>query len=102
ASAHFANPDALLNACTVLTFLFFWRDWERGGNGWLVLGGVSTGLAMLAKGPVGLVLPTVTILLFLLWSGRLGRYFRRLLAGGMFVFLLVAVPWYAWVAADTK
>ena len=26
ASAHFANPDALLNACTVLTFLFFWRD----------------------------------------------------------------------------
>src|SRR5205085_4446315 len=87
AAAHFANPDALLNACTVLTFLFFWRDWERGGNGWLVLGGVSTGLAMLAKGPVGLVLPTVTILLFLLRSGQLGRYFRRQLVGGIVVFL---------------
>jgi 4-amino-4-deoxy-L-arabinose transferase-like glycosyltransferase len=102
ASAHFANPDALLNGCTVLTFLFFWRDWERGGSSWLVLGGISTGLAMLAKGPVGLVLPSSAVLLFLLWSRQLRRYFRRQLVGGMVVFLLVTVPWYAWVAADTK
>jgi len=101
-SAHFANPDALLNACTVLTFLFFWRDYERGGNGWLVLCGISTGLAMLAKGPVGLILPSAAALLFLLWSRQLRRYFRPHLLGGMAAFLLVAAPWYAWVSADTK
>src|SRR5947208_1704523 len=102
ASAHFANPDALLNACTVLTFLFFWRDWERGGTGWVVLGVISTGLAMLAKGPVGLVLPSAAVFFYLLWSRQLRRYFRPQLAGGIFAFLLVAAPWYAWVAADTK
>src|SRR5262245_46178556 len=26
AAAHFANPDALLTACTTLTFLFFWNS----------------------------------------------------------------------------
>src|SRR5262245_52186761 len=35
-SAHFANPDALLNACMVLTFLFFWIDWQRSDSYWLV------------------------------------------------------------------
>src|SRR5262249_28156379 len=52
ASAHFANPDALLSACTVLTMLLFWGGYAAGRLqfGWM---GVSTGLAVLAKGPVG-------------------------------------------------
>jgi 4-amino-4-deoxy-L-arabinose transferase-like glycosyltransferase len=102
ASAHFANPDALLNACTLLTFFFFWRDFERGGNSWLVLGGISTGLGMLAKGPVGLVLPIAALGLFLLWTGQPRRWLRPALLGGGIVFFLIAGPWYAWVAADTK
>src|SRR5205823_2127741 len=32
AAAHFANPDALLTACTALTFLTFWRG--IGGRPW--------------------------------------------------------------------
>lgn len=102
ASAHFANPDALLNACTLMTFVFFWRDFERGGHGWLVLGGFSTGLGMLAKGPVALLLPMAALGLFLFWSGQTRRWLRAPLLGGVLVFILVAVPWYAWVAADTK
>ncbi len=102
ASAHFANPDALLNACTLLCFVWFWRDQQRGGDAWLVLGGVATGLGMLAKGPVGLVLPLAVTVLFLLWSGRLRRLFRPRLLGGALAFTLVAVPWYAWVGAETK
>jgi 4-amino-4-deoxy-L-arabinose transferase-like glycosyltransferase len=102
ASAHFANPDALLNACTLLTFFLFWRDFEGGGNGWLVLGGLSTGLGMLAKGPVALVLPMAALSLFLLWTGQLRRWLRPALLGGVLLFLLVAGPWYGWVAAETK
>lgn len=101
-AAHFANPDVLLTACTLGTLALFWWDFERGGNRWLVLCGITTGLGMLAKGPVGLVLPGVVIGLFLLWSRQLGRAFRPALWGGVLLFILVAIPWYAWVGAETR
>src|SRR4051794_2088048 len=40
ASAHFANPDALLIAFTTLTFLVFWHDYRQGQRPWLALAGV--------------------------------------------------------------
>src|SRR5262249_38047165 len=68
AAAHFAHPDALLNAFTVLTLLLFWSAYQRGGRWWFAACGVTTGLATLAKGPVGLVLPAAVTVLFLLWQ----------------------------------
>jgi 4-amino-4-deoxy-L-arabinose transferase-like glycosyltransferase len=101
-SAHFANPDALLNALTVLTFFLFWHGWARSFRPWFALAGVSTGLAVLAKGPVGLVLPAAVIGLFLLQARQLRRLWDyRLVLGGL-VFALVALPWYVWVGAETK
>jgi 4-amino-4-deoxy-L-arabinose transferase-like glycosyltransferase len=102
ASAHFANPDALLNAFTALTFLFFWQGFARGGRSWFLWAGLSTGLAVLAKGPVGLVLPAAVIGLFLLSTRQLGRLWDRRLLLGLVVFALVALPWYACVGAETK
>src|SRR5262245_57207404 len=102
ASAHFANPDALLNACTLLTLFLFWRDYESGGNSWLILSGVSSGLGMLAKGPVGIVLPAAVVGVYLLRQRQLRRYFHPWLGLGALVFIFVAVPWYAWVGADTR
>lgn len=101
-SAHFANPDALLHLFTVLTLLLYWRDFERGGDRWLLWTGISSGLAVLAKGPVGLILPSAVISLHLFWSGQFKRWFKPWLVGGVIVFILVAIPWYAWVAAETK
>src|SRR5262249_46379283 len=101
-AAHFANPDALLNACTILTFLIFWSSYARGGRAWLILGGISTGLAMLAKGPVGLVLPMAATGLFLLWEKKLKVLLDRRLLLGVVVFGLVAFPLYIWVGVDTK
>lgn len=101
-AAHFANPDALLNACTLLTFLFFWRDFERGGSGWLAWCGVSSGFAVLAKGPVGLVLPGSVIVLFLICAGQWRRCFRKQLLFGVLLFVLVAAPWYIWVGTETR
>ena len=102
AAAHFANPDALLCLCTVLTMLVFWIGFDRGGDRWLWLAGITSGFGMLAKGPVSLVLPGAVIGLFLLWSGQLRRLFRPSLVGGILLFVLVAGPWYAWVIADTR
>src|ERR1051326_249573 len=101
-AAHFANPDALLCACTVLTLFAFWNSYARGDRLWLVLCGVSTGLAVLAKGPVGLALPGAVIVLFLMWERQWKMLLSRRLAIGLALFVLVAGPWYAWVGADTK
>jgi 4-amino-4-deoxy-L-arabinose transferase-like glycosyltransferase len=102
AAAHFANPDALLTLCTVLALLFFWLGFSGGKRLWFVPMGVAMGLAVLAKGLVGLVLPFTTAGLFLLWSGELRRLLDWRLLPGVMAFGLVAVPWYAWVGAETR
>lgn len=102
ASAHFANPDALLNAFTLLTLFLYWQSFVCGKPGWFVLSGVSAGLGVLAKGPVGLVLPFGVLCLFLLWSGKLRMLWSRRTVLTALAFLLVALPWYILVATETK
>ncbi len=102
AAAHFANPDALLNACTLLTLFLFWQGFRSGHGLWWVASGAAAGLGVLAKGPVGVLLPSVIAVLFLLWS----RQWRRLLGwpvvGAGLACFFVFAPWYAWVGTDTK
>jgi len=70
--------------------------------------GAASGAATLAKGPVGLVLPTLAFLLFAIWSTRprtaddWRRTITRLrpLTIGLAA-AAVAGPWYAWVALRT-
>jgi 4-amino-4-deoxy-L-arabinose transferase-like glycosyltransferase len=101
ASAHFANPDALLNAFTALSMLFFWLAYTRGGA-WLAAVGVTSGLAVLAKGPVGTVLPGAVALAFLLWRREPRRLWDVGWLWGTLTFLLIAAPWYVWVGVETK
>jgi 4-amino-4-deoxy-L-arabinose transferase-like glycosyltransferase len=109
AAAHFANPDSLLNMLTLATFYIIWRSVARSANPsrlnagwWFVPAAIMMGLAVLTKGPVGLLLPAAATFLFLLWSGRARALLDYRLAVAALVFILVAVPWYAWVAAETK
>jgi 4-amino-4-deoxy-L-arabinose transferase-like glycosyltransferase len=102
AAGHFANPDALLGACTLATMLVFWRGYRRGGRAWFAAAGVCSGLAVLAKGPVGVALPSAAGVLFLLWQRQLRRLLDPGLLGGILTFLAVAVPWYVWVGLETK
>jgi 4-amino-4-deoxy-L-arabinose transferase-like glycosyltransferase len=102
ASAHFANPDALLNTFVVLTLFCFWRGYVRSSRGWFVPAGAAAGLAFLAKGPTGLLLPGAVVVLFLTWSGRLRVLLDRRLLAGLLAFVLVGLPWYVWVGVETK
>jgi 4-amino-4-deoxy-L-arabinose transferase-like glycosyltransferase len=108
AAGHFANPDALLNALTLATFYSFTRSMARSAAAsrlnsiWIILTGVAMSLAVLTKGPVGLLLPMTVIGLFLLWSRQLKLLLDSRLAWGVMAFILVAVPWYAWISAETK
>jgi 4-amino-4-deoxy-L-arabinose transferase-like glycosyltransferase len=101
ALSHSATTDALLLACTVLTFHTTWRGLAAPGGRWLVPAGAAAGLAVLAKGPVGVALPGAVILLFLLTERQLSRLWSPWLVGGVLAFLVVAVPWYALVGWRT-
>ncbi len=101
AAAHFANPDALLNLCILLTMWCSWEHYTR--QGWWLLGaGAACGLGMLAKGPVAVVLPMATTLLYLLVRRELRRCLDPRFLGAALVFVLIAAPWYVWVGLETK
>ncbi|NBO92886.1 MAG: glycosyltransferase family 39 protein [Planctomycetia bacterium] len=101
-AARFANPDALLLACTTLTLTLFWNDYASRGRGWLVGVGMCAGLGVLAKGPVGFVLPAAIAFLFLVSQGEWKRLLNLRVLGLILACVLVAAPWYGWVAAETR
>jgi len=100
-AAHFANPDGLLLLFTTATIGFYWLAWQR-ASGWIVASAAAAALAVLAKGPVGLLLPGAIVVLFLLWQRQLRRLFCPYLGEAILVFLLLALPWYVWVSVETK
>ncbi|HEX5438088.1 MAG TPA: phospholipid carrier-dependent glycosyltransferase [Gemmatimonadaceae bacterium] len=70
------------------------RDAGRSAMGALALLGLGTGLAMLAKGLIGIAFPG---LVCLLWVGLLGKWRRvreLLLSPAPVVFVLVTAPWF--------
>lgn len=101
-AARFANPDALLNFFTLLTLVVFWFGLAVRRWWWFALLGVSSGLAVLAKGPVGLVLPGAVVTLFLLWQRQWGVAWDRRWFVALWSFVTTALPWYLWVGIETK
>src|SRR5262249_4260277 len=92
--------DMTLSVMTTAALFVFWqadrdRLAPRAGAAWV---GVFLGLAILAKGPVGLLVPALVILTFLLLQGewrRLLRWGEILLALG--IALAMPLPWLALV-----
>jgi 4-amino-4-deoxy-L-arabinose transferase-like glycosyltransferase len=102
ASAHFANPDALLLTFTTATLLLIWMGVSAKRRWPLALTGVSIGLAVLAKGPVGVVLPMAVMTAFLLCSERWRLLFDPVWWLTGFLTAVVALPWYILVTIDTR
>ncbi|OWK45382.1 ArnT family glycosyltransferase [Fimbriiglobus ruber] len=100
--SHASTPDAPLIFFTVLAFYLVWIGHERGGRGWFIWPAVACGCAVLSKGPVGLGLPGLVIVLYLAWNRELYRALDWKLLAGILVFFLVAGPWYGLVAAETR
>jgi len=63
-----------------------------------LFGYAALGVAVLAKGPVGVVLPLMIIGLFLIYKRRLGFLKEMQIGWGVFIFLAVAAPWYILVS----
>lgn len=104
-----ATPDPYLILATTLALYAFYEGWCAydfpGGRGrwWYASMYFLLGVAFLAKGPVGVLLPAVTILVFLL-AKRQFRWRRIRQLGpwwGIPVMAAVAAPWYILVDART-
>ncbi len=63
---------------------------------------ISLGFAVLAKGPVGVVLPAMIIVLFLVIRKRLGFLKEMGMGWGILVFLAVASPWYILISLKNR
>lgn len=99
AGAQFANLDMLVAACIALTIVaaadaaFALQRGEPHARA-VVLAWGCAALGVLAKGLIGLVLPGLVIVVWLV-ATRQGKTILRLLApSGIAVFALIAAPWF--------
>ena len=79
-----------------LALFFFYQGFmdERHRRRSFLLFYASLGFAVLAKGPVGAVLPGLIIGLFLILKKKLGFLKEMEIGWGILIFLVVAAPWY--------
>lgn len=61
---------------------------------WYLLGAASAGLATLVKGPVGFLVPALTLLVFNRLEGRKGAWKRLLAPLNLLAFFLITLPWF--------
>ena len=96
-----ASMDMLL-AATVTTAigLYGLRLLGIAGRGAVVFAAAFCGLATLAKGPLGLLLPALVVGAWIVWT-RQWRFLREVLSPlAILAFLAVAAPWYVAVFLD--
>ena len=95
--------DMLLNGCMTSALLCFFQGYAQPPEStvkarWYFAFYVLIGLAILTKGPVGIVLPGFIILLFLVYLGSFWQIVREIkLIRGMLVICAVSLPWYVLV-----
>ena len=92
--ARAATPDpAFLFFLTLSLFLFL--------EGRITWGYVAAGFAVLAKGPLGIIIPLGTKVLYLLFSEGKRGIKKAFPLMGLILFLVIALPWYIMVDLRT-
>ena len=93
--------DMLLTGCIASALLCFFLGYTQPPEStvkarWYFAFYVLIGLAILTKGPVGIVLPGFIIFLFLIYLGNFWQVVREIrLIRGILVISAVSIPWYA-------
>ncbi len=95
--------DMLLTGCMASALLCFFQGYSQPIDStvkarWYFAFYVLIGLAILTKGPVGIVLPGFIIFLFLIYLGNFWQVVKEIhLIRGMLVISAVSIPWYVLV-----
>jgi 4-amino-4-deoxy-L-arabinose transferase-like glycosyltransferase len=88
--------DLIFSVFILLSLSFFYMGYshkERKGFGILFFF-FFAGLAVLTKGPLGLAIPLLTVIVFLFFSKDIKFIFNRYTLLGFLIFSLTALPWY--------
>lgn len=92
--------DMLLSLCfggSLLAFFVGYAQPEQPKiqERWYLAVYVLLGLAVLTKGPVGIVLPGLIIASFLFYLGKIKEVLREMqIVRGLLIFLIITVPWF--------
>ncbi|RLB12292.1 MAG: hypothetical protein DRG82_17240 [Deltaproteobacteria bacterium] len=97
-----AVPDMLLSFFVAVSLYGFVRAFLGPGapkqrRRWLYLMYAGSALAFLAKGPLGVILPGITVLAYLVLSGNTRKILSLSPVSGFLLFLLLAAPWYIYM-----
>ncbi|MEO6069484.1 MAG: phospholipid carrier-dependent glycosyltransferase [Chitinophagaceae bacterium] len=107
ASTHFlfqfrmSVPDPYLIFFNALALYSAFEYFKLKKVRWILLCAISLGLGALAKGPVAIVLPAVSILIWLIWQKNWKAIFHWHILLAIAVTLIIAVPWYVAVHLAT-
>jgi 4-amino-4-deoxy-L-arabinose transferase-like glycosyltransferase len=97
--AQVLTTDMLLTTFLTVAFFSLFLQLREGGRWWIV-SYLSMALAVLTKGPEGVVLPAVAAILFLQRRHELKGAFTRFHAwAGLLIVIVVSLPWFVIVAA---
>ncbi len=88
--------DIFLALCISASVFCFWlaTEEEDKRDRWMILHFVASALAMLTKGPVGLLVPTLGSICYLWLTGKRSPWRGKGLWLGLLAWLLIAGPWY--------
>lgn len=89
----FGQIDMLLTALVTLAVWFWVRGYTEDRPGFYPLFFLSAGFATLAKGPVGLLPPLLSILVFLAWTKNLREAKRMHIGLGLLLWAAVMLLW---------
>src|SRR5438067_4757953 len=90
-----ATADALLNLLLAVSMFAAWLHLSSGRRGWLYATHAAIGLGVLAKGPVAILIPFATTLIFCLLRRDLRTWARAVLDWrALLVLVVIAAPWY--------
>lgn len=89
-----ATADALLNLWLACTGYASWLWLREGARRWLFLAWLAMALGFLTKGPIALILPAATLLLWCASHRDWQHIVRALAPGPLLLFLAVALPWF--------
>lgn len=76
---------------------FFWMGHSLNRTWLHYVAWISAGLAVLTKGPIGFIIPAITILIYIIATRQFDLIIKVKPLSGLLVFLVVTVPWYALV-----
>jgi len=86
--------DAVLFFFGSVALASFYLGISDRGKSWYIAAYFFAGLAVLTKGPVGIILPALVIFVYIVVTRRWNLLSKLFLLPGLAIFLLTAAPWY--------